>query len=78
MYPILKNERSHYDILAALNPGHSITPDTHCKPVKYQMKLTKITYIKKKKKDDVKTTSVTCNDTRIKSAPKTVKVKRTR
>jgi len=47
MYPILKNERSHYDKLAALNPGHSITPDMHCKPVKYQMKLTNIVYIKK-------------------------------
>lgn len=40
MYPILKkNERSHYDILAALNPGRSITLDMHCKPVKYQTNL---------------------------------------
>lgn len=39
MYPTLKNGRSHYDILAALNPGRSITLDMHCKPVKYQINL---------------------------------------
>lgn len=39
MYPTLKNGRSHYDILAALNPGRSIMLDMHCKPVKYQINL---------------------------------------
>lgn len=39
MYPTLWHGRSRYDILAALNPGHSIVPDMHCKPVKYQMNL---------------------------------------
>jgi len=39
IYPTLKNGRSHYNILAALNPGRSITLDTHCKPVKYQINL---------------------------------------
>lgn len=39
MYPTLKNGLSHYDILAALNPGRSIMLDMHCKPVKYQINL---------------------------------------